>query len=151
MGKFDLTFKSLAESDPRAMLELFGNVGDERILDLRPLERELNVPIQALDHAYLLKTPAGERIEHFEAHARGENRIVLTGRLTNYTMASWLKYKLPVYCTIVWMSPRTAPKQFPTLVRTQHGGLGVTLQIRSVRAWELPAGKLLASPSPHVW
>ncbi|MBI3210026.1 MAG: Rpn family recombination-promoting nuclease/putative transposase [Candidatus Solibacter usitatus] len=149
MGKFDLTFKSLAESDPRSMIELFGGISNDQILDLRPLERELNLPIQVLDHAYLLETPAGKQIEHFEAQLRSGPDLRV--RLPDYGMASWLKYRLPVYCTVVWMSPRTAPKRFPESVKAIHGGLEVTLKVRSVRAWELPVDKLLASPSPSVW
>ncbi|MBI3208840.1 MAG: hypothetical protein HYZ37_08055, partial [Candidatus Solibacter usitatus] len=138
----------MAESDPQAMVTLFGGLNQEEILILEPLQRELNLSVKAMDHVYLVATAKAKWIEHYEAELYGHN---LRDRLPDYSMGSCLKYKLPIRCTVVWMSKRAAPKTFPTQIDVDFWALQVTLHVRHVKVWELPAAELLRSDRPSLW
>ncbi|MBI3208695.1 MAG: hypothetical protein HYZ37_07315 [Candidatus Solibacter usitatus] len=149
VGRFDSAFKSLAESDPYALLEMFGGIDTTTILKLTPLERELNIPQRVVDQTYLVETVEGQSILHFESQLYGDSDLLL--RTLRQDVAVWLKTGLPVHVTVIWLSKRHAPKNFPEWVDVKAGDLELRLHIRSVKAWELPAQSILRLERPSAW
>ncbi|MBI3207315.1 MAG: hypothetical protein HYZ37_00260 [Candidatus Solibacter usitatus] len=149
MGKLDLTFKSLAEGDPLALLELFGNIDLKTIRKLTPLEREIAIPIKVTDHAFIVETDDQRSIQHFEAQLNGGKDFFL--RTVKQEVGLWLKTELPLRVTVVWLSQRHAPKEFPEWIDVDAESLKIRLRIRHVKVWELEAKDILKSNRPNVW
>jgi hypothetical protein len=67
---YDRLFKSLAEGDPRGLLHLFGSLPLDAEAEVQALEREQNLPLLSVDHAYVIRTPQREWLAHFEVQTR---------------------------------------------------------------------------------
>ena len=104
MGRFDLSFKSLAETSPRTLLRLFGHCPLDDATIVEPLERELSMFIKSVDQAFLLTRDGEQWIEHFEAELvlSDEDRRQISKRAA----LLHLKADLPVWTTVVLLSRR---------------------------------------------
>ncbi|MBI3207784.1 MAG: hypothetical protein HYZ37_02645, partial [Candidatus Solibacter usitatus] len=149
MGRYDVTFKSFAESDPYTLMELFGGIKRSEILKLTPLERELNLSVKVVDHAYLVETAKLRMVVHFESQLKGGKRELL--RTLKQEVRIWLKIGLPVAATIVWLSQKHAPKSMPKFVNVDAGALRMQLRIRHFKVWEVPAKSILKLDRPNAW
>ena len=69
MGRYDTSFKSLAERRPHTLLRLFGSVPFEADTQVSPVERELAMSIKSVDQAFLLERHGKRWLEHFEAES----------------------------------------------------------------------------------
>ncbi|MBI3207619.1 MAG: hypothetical protein HYZ37_01805 [Candidatus Solibacter usitatus] len=149
MGKYDLTFKSMAEVDPFALLELFGGIDVTTILKLTVVEREITIPVRVMDHSLLIETAEKVSLEHFEAQLQGGKEFF--PRTLRQEVGLWLKKDLPVRVTVIWLSERHAPKEFPEWIDVDADALKIRLYIRHVKTWELEAKEILKSNRPSLW
>jgi hypothetical protein len=69
VGRYDISFKSLAERSPLTLLRLFGHGPLEPDTRILPVDRELVMSIKTLDHAFLLEHRGVRWLEHFEAES----------------------------------------------------------------------------------
>lgn len=142
MGKYDISFKALAERPPYRVVRALGHVRIREDAVVPPLERELAVPLKAVDQSYLVGQNGKKWIEHFEAEVglSVEDRREITHRANLLAMKSGL----PVWTTIVLMSRWRGPANPPRVFESRVGSLTIKLEPRYVKLWEVPAKVLIA-------
>jgi hypothetical protein len=147
VGRFDLSFKSLAESSPLTLLRLFGHVPVDEGTRVEPVERELAMSLRSVDHAFLLKRGGESWLEHFEAELvlSASDLLQILRRATLLSM----KMEVPVWTTIVLLSRRHAGTP-PDRVAEDRGCLQVSMKPRVVALWEIRPDVLLAEGNVDV-
>jgi len=144
VGRFDLSFKSLAEQSPRTLLRLFGHVPIDDTALIEPIEREIALPLLSVDHAFRLTRGAEHWVEHFEAEvvlsADDLNKILKRSALLR------LKTDQPVWTTIILLSRRHKPAVVPETLAILDGSIDLKVRPRFVALWELAASVALSSP-----
>ncbi|MEZ5354997.1 MAG: hypothetical protein R2762_20360 [Bryobacteraceae bacterium] len=145
MGRYDISFKSLAETSPLTLLRLFGSTPIEPGTRVSPVDRELVMSIKTVDHAFLLEGPRGRWLEHFEAESAlsADDLVRICRRATLLSM----KNDAPVWTTIVLLSRRHAPTGLGGDITEERGCVTLQARPRFVKLWEQsPKAVLAASP-----
>lgn len=146
MGLFDLSFKALFDRLPMQTLSAFGARPVTASAKLEAIQRELSVPLKAVDAATIV-TQNGERwIEHFESEVGYADPD--PWEIRRRALVLELKYDLPVYTTVILMSRRRSPPHPPASIGGRRGTLTLMLEPRYVRLWEEPPDKLLGGGAP---
>lgn len=148
-GKYDRLFKSLAEDDPRGILHLFGSLPPDSAATVAPLDRELGLPVLAVDHVYRLQDQTREWVVHFEAQTRYEPDV--PERLCRYAASLALKFRLPIETVLVMLVERHAPVSFPAAYRAEFGAFSMELRYRIVKLWELDGEEVFARARPRLF
>ena len=149
MGRFDLTFKSLAEGNNLTLLRLFGHTPIDAATRVEPVERELAMGLKSVDHAYLLERDGERWIEHFEAEvvlSKGDLRLI-SERAVLLSIAKRVK----IWTTIVRLSKRHAGAAVvPDTLVDDRGSTQILMRSRVVNLWETEAAQVLADPDPDA-
>jgi len=127
---FDHTFKLLSDDDPRAAMAAFAGIPLDVEMEVRPLDRELNVTTLRVDHLYRCRQGAEEFLIHFEAVSRYRGEVL--DRQVDYLRAIISKYKLP------------------RRVELAYGDYSSQVRLRTVRLWRIPARRVLAMGRPAL-
>ncbi len=144
MGRFDLSFKSLAETCPLTLLRLFAPSRVDEGTRVEQVERELAMNLKSIDHAFRLFRNGERWVEHFEAELVISADDLL--HILRRGVSLWLKYNLAVWTTIVLLSRRHAAA-IPDLVRDDLGSYGMCMSPAVVRLWEVSPDSLLEDDS----
>jgi predicted transposase YdaD len=139
---YDQAFKLLAEQDAEALLLLLGVLKPGQRAEIEVLPREVSVAATLPDQPYRVRIEQREEIIHIEAQTRWEDN--LPERLVDYDPRLWLRYKLPLRCYILLLTPRRLPDRLPTSIKIDAGDLQIKLKIRVIKLWEMSARKILA-------
>ena len=149
MGRFDLTFKSLAEGNKLTLLRLFGHTPIDAATRVEPVERELAMGLKSVDHAYLLERDGERWIEHFEAEvvlSKDDLRLI-SERAVLLSIAKHVK----IWTTIVRLSKRHAGAAVvPETLVDDRGSTQILMRSRVVNLWETEAAQVLADPDPDA-
>ena len=144
----DRIFKNTAEIEPRAFLHLFGSLRIDQPAEVRELGREIGLEAVHLDHLYEVRTPLWHGLRHFEFQTRYQTNV--PQRLTDYDLYAYLRYKLPIYSTLVLPVQKYAPAGVPEALHTVAGGLTIDCQFTVIRMWELDPDEIFKLDRPPL-
>ena len=147
---YDHLFKELAEEDLPAFLWLFAGLKPVPGEEVKPLPRELHLPVWILDHSYELRRNGETSVCVLEAKARWESGALK--QLATYGVAVALHYdfKIPVVPVLVLFSPARTAKNPPERFSEQLGHIGIDVQVQVVRLWEVDASAVIAANMPSL-
>jgi predicted transposase YdaD len=132
---FDRILKNTAEVEARAVMHLFGALSLDEPAEVTELGREIGLEAVHFDHLYEVRTPTLRCLQHLEFQARYETD--LPRRVSEYEQYTYLRYRLPVYTSLVMLVQKYAPAIVPDSFHTEAGGLTIHCQYRVIRMWEL--------------
>jgi len=144
---FDKSFKILTEDDPRAVLALVAGIPLTAPIDVETLPNELNVDALQADTLFHCRTPDSEFLIHIESVTRFKRAVL--DRQIDYVLAIAAKYNLPCRSYLVLLTARGVPKQLPRYLRRSRGDLHVSLRLRCVKLWQIPASRILRLNNPN--
>ncbi|MEO7651818.1 MAG: hypothetical protein ABIZ80_15250 [Bryobacteraceae bacterium] len=147
---YDRLFKELAEEDLPAFLWLFAGLKPVPGEEVKPLPRELHLPVWVLDHSYEMRRNGETSVCVLEAKARWESGAVR--QLAKYGVAVALHYdfETPVIPVLVLFSPNPSPRSPEERFSRQIGHIGIHVQLRIVRLWEVDAAAVLEANMPSL-
>lgn len=131
----DRIFKNTAEIDSRGFLHLFGSLDIGEQAEVREVGREIGLEAVHLDHLYEVKTKSWQGCYHFEFQTR--YNVNLPQRISDYNQHVYLRYRLPVYSTLLLLVQKYAPAQVPEHFHIEAGGLAIRCDYRIIRLWEM--------------
>ncbi len=138
---YDQAFKLLTEEDPRATLALFAGIPLTVDMDVRVLDREVNLSALQVDNLYRCRTADAEFLVHIEAVTRF--RTAALDRQFDYVQAIVAKYRLACRSYLVLLTEKGVPASLPRVLRRAYGDFEATLRLRVVRLWRIPAARIL--------
>ena len=145
---YDSLFKTLAEGDPRGLLHLFGALSLEAEAEVWPVDRELQLPLLAVDHAYRVRHGGREWLIHLEAQTRYE--AAMGRRLALYGGALALKFELPIQPILVLLAERNVPLHVPEEAEARFGSVCLQTRYQVVKVWEIEAAQVLDLERPSL-
>lgn len=145
---FDHTFKLLSDDDPRAAMAAFAGIPLDVEMEVRPLDRELNVTTLRVDHLYRCRQGAEEFLIHFEAVSRYRGEVL--DRQVDYLRAIISKYKLPCRSYLLLLTASGVPDRLPRRVELAYGDYSSQVRLRTVRLWRIPARRILEMGRPAL-
>ena len=147
MGRFDLSFKALAETSPRTLLRLFAHQPLDDSTAFEPLERELAMSLKSVDQAFVLTRNGDQWVEHFEAEIAlsDEDRK----QILNRAALLHVKTGLRVWTTVVLLSKRRSKPWVTEPWRSDGGGIVFQMQPKVIALWEQSPDLVLQDPSPE--
>ncbi len=148
VGGFDVTFKGLTDRAPKTALRRFGYRPLPEGAEFRAIERELALPVRAVDQAFSIRTAHDEWVEHFEAEV-GLSEVDKLATLRRAALI-WVVKLEPVFTTIVLMSRRAGPASPPSTIGGDYGTFTGVIRPRYVTLWKIPAAAFLEDGSIHA-
>ena len=145
---YDQAFKLLTEEDPRATLALFAGIPLSVAMEVRVLDREVNLSALQVDNLYRCRTADAEFLVHIEAVTRF--RTAALERQFDYVQAIVTKYRLACRSYLVLLTEKGVPGALPRTIRRVHGDFEATLRLRAVRLWRIPAARILRLESAQL-
>jgi hypothetical protein len=145
---YDQAFKLLTEEDPRATLALFAGIPLSVAMDVRVLDREVNLSALQVDNLYRCRTADAEFLVHIEAVTRF--RTAALDRQFDYVQAIVAKYRMACRSYLVLLTEKGVPGALPRTIRRVHGDFEATLRLRAVRLWRIPAARILRLESAQL-
>ncbi|MEO7142444.1 MAG: hypothetical protein ABI165_02975 [Bryobacteraceae bacterium] len=145
---YDRLFKSLAEDDPRGVLHVFGSLPLEAAAEVEPLDRELGLPVLAVDHLYRVRSGKREWLAHYEVQTHYETDV--PARLCRYGASLALKFQLPIETVLVMLVERHAPASITNRHRMKLGAVTIETKFRVVRMWHLDGEAVAAAGRPKL-
>ena len=145
---YDQAFKLLTEEDPRATLALFAGIPLTVSMDVRVLDREVNLSALQVDNLYRCRTADAEFPVHIEAVTRF--RTAALERQFDYVQAIVAKYRMACRSYLVLLTEKGVPKVLPRTIRRVHGDYEAVLRLRAVRLWRIPAARILRLESAQL-
>jgi hypothetical protein len=145
---YDQAFKLLTEEDPRATLALFAGIPLSVAMDVRVLDREVNLSALQVDNLYRCRTAEAEFLVHIEAVTRF--RTAALDRQFDYVQAIVAKYRMACRSYLVLLTEKGVPGALPRTIRRVHGDFEATLRLRAVRLWRIPAARILRLESAQL-
>ena len=104
---YDQAFKLLTEEDPRATLALFAGIPLTVAMDVRVLDREVNLSALQVDNLYRCRTADAEFLVHIEAVTRF--RTAALDRQFDYVQAIVTKYRMACRSYLVLLTEKGVP------------------------------------------
>jgi predicted transposase YdaD len=145
---YDQAFKLLTEEDPRATLALFAGIPLSVAMDVRVLDREVNLSALQVDNLYRCRTADAEFLVHIEAVTRF--RTAALDRQFDYVQAIVAKYRMACRSYLVLLTEKGVPASLPRVLRRAYGDFEATLRLRAVRLWRIPAARILRLESAQL-
>ena len=146
---YDQAFKTLSDTDPRGLLEIFGVLPAHARAEVEPLPRDLSMRPLTIDSGYLVRRPGRKPyIVLFEAVTSWKAPI--TQRLAWYGAFLGHKYDLPVHVHVVPLTEDSCPRRVPSLGRAVRGGVTVTARLNWVKPWKIDGRVVLDLQSPEL-
>ncbi|MFQ3583025.1 MAG: DUF4351 domain-containing protein [Chloracidobacterium sp.] len=140
---YDQAFKYLADTDPHALLTLFGALPVNVPATITPLARELITSTRIPDAIYLIESGGERWIAHIEVQTRYDPEI--PQRLLDYADRLRIAHNnLPVQAFLVLLTARGVPDPIPTEGVLALGRLRMSFGYTVVKLWELAADAVLA-------
>lgn len=143
---FDDAFKDLAEQDAEALLRLLDAIPPGATVT--PLPREVSIQALLPDQPYEINLAGQKHIAHLEAQTYYESD--LPHRVADYDVRLWLKYRLPVYTYVLVFIHTGMPKDAPTIINIDAGGISLTVRFRIIGLWQIPARRALELKSESL-
>lgn len=143
---FDDTFKDLAEQDAEVLLRLLDAIPPGATVT--PLPREISIQALLTDQPYEIDVAGQKHIAHLEAQTYYESDLPY--RVADYDIRLWLKYRLPVYTYILVFVPTGMPKDAPTSLSIEAGGVSLTVRFQIACLWRIPARRALEMKSESL-
>ena len=143
---FDDAFKDLAEQDAAALLRLLDAIPPGATVT--PLPREVSIQALLPDQPYEINLAGQRHIAHLEAQTYYESD--LPHRVADYDVRLWLKYRLPVYTYVLVFIHTGMPKDAPTMINIDAGGISLTVRFRIIGLWQIPARRALGLKSESL-
>ena len=145
---FDRFLKLLAESDPRALLDLVGELPLDAPAEVEALEREVGAPPLFVDHLYTVKTLDRCWLSHFEFLTWWKADVLERG--ARQLMAAYLTQRLPIRSTVVLLKKEQAPAVVPVQIEIDAWSLRIRYQFHVAKLWECDAAKALSTGRPSL-
>lgn len=139
--RYDQAFKLLTEEDPRATLAMFAGIPLTVEMEVRVVDREVNLAALQVDNLYRCRTADAEFLVHIEAVTR--YRAAAVDRQFDYVQAIVAKYRLACRSYLVLLTEKEVPKVLPRVLRRAYGDVESTLRLRIVRLWRISAARIL--------
>ncbi len=144
----DQFFKTLAEADPRGLLDMLGILPLDREAEVSPLDREMVRDPVLIDQGFVIHESHADWIAHIEAFSDIADED--WERVLWYAAELTVRTRLPVRSTVLLMLEQYAPKFAPLRCEVRRGGFVASLEIQTVRIWEVPASRLLQTGRPRL-
>lgn len=141
MGAIDLSFKALLDRLPYQTIRQFGARRIRRDAVIEMPQREVSLPLKAVDGACVLHLDGETWVEHFESEVglSGEDIEQIRRR----AQALDLKHDAAVFTTILLMAERRSPQCPPELLSIERGTLTLQVKPRYIRLWKEAPDELL--------
>jgi len=145
---YDVSFKLMAEEDPRGLLELLGVLPSGSNAEVVLLERELALPKLAVDQCFRITAEGESWIEHIECQSWFDSGVPEI--IAVYKLTTWHKYRLEVRSVLVLPVEKGASRIVRNTFELDQPELRMTVRFRIVKLWEIDASVALNPKHPRL-
>ncbi len=139
---YDEAFKSLADEDPRGLLDLLGILPLQVEAEVEPLERELVGDPMFVDQMYRVRLSDGQEwIAHFESESWYRSDI--RERMGWCGVGVAYKMRVPIVSVLLLLAPHGVPAEVAEKGEWDLGDIRIHYRFRVIRLWEVDCREVL--------
>jgi hypothetical protein len=146
---YDRILKSLADEDPRLLLQILGLVPAGVDAEIQPLRPETSPPVVLPDYVAIVRTGPGEPTV---VHAEFESSYYRTvpRDMARYGGSLASQHQIAVESALVLLRPAGVPVEVPEIGHYDIGPTHTTHPYKVVRFWELDPTPVLETNNPRL-